>query len=214
MTTIRQDLSYEERDVTSWRPPWSAVRWSSIFLGAVVAIGLQYLMMSLWNALAFTSQVAVFADNLAWWQAATSVVVLFIGGALAGWLVGRSGAGRGLLHGLAVWGLLVTGSVVFGFRSAFPLTDLATAGSQAVTTQPGSYWPTFVAFGLGALAAAVGGVVGGLVPSPGEPQRAVARSEPIDLRDDRREVAQGFDRESRPATPSDATFERDLPSRL
>jgi hypothetical protein len=161
-----------ERQYPRWtqqidRPTASSVRWSAIFAGGVLAIGLQYLVTSLWNALAFSSQISAFADHLAWWQAATSIGALFIGGLVAGWLLVRSGATLGVLHGLAVWGILVTGSVVFGFRSAFPLTDLAQAGSQVVTTQPGSYWPTFVAFGLGAVAAIVGGLLGALAPSPG-----------------------------------------------
>jgi len=153
---------FQTRDVPS-AAIGSIVSWQGVVAAGAVAIGLLFLATSLWNALAFTSNYAWFADNLAWLNAATAVITLLVAGLLAGWLC-RRGVVAGAMNGLTVWGVLITGSVVFGVGSAFPLTTLSQAGRDVTSAQPGSLWPTFAAYGIGLLAAVVGGVLGALIP--------------------------------------------------
>ena len=98
--------------------------------GAVMAIGLLFLLTSFWQALAFSSDVTWFADTIYWWNAISSIVALFVAGLLAGWLAGTRGWGAGLLNGVTAWGLLITGTVVFGVGSAAATATLAQAGGQ------------------------------------------------------------------------------------
>jgi MFS family permease len=142
------------------------VRWSAVFAGGVLAIGLAELGTMLWHALAFSSGYPHFVDNLAWWDAGTSILVLFLGGLLAGWLSSRHSWTVALLHGVIVWAILVAGTVVFGVGSALPLLTLSDAGRAVAEARPGSLWPTFVAFAIGLASAGVGGIVGGLLPRP------------------------------------------------
>jgi len=133
--------------------------WQGIVAAGAISIGLLFLMTSFWNALAYSRGQAWFADNISWLNAATAVITLFLGGILAGWFA-RRGMFAGLMNGLTVWGVLITGSVVFGVGSALPLSTLTQASSDVSNAQPGSYWPTFVAYGIGLLAAGLGGLLG------------------------------------------------------
>src|SRR5262249_10256611 len=140
----------------------SIVSWPGVIAAGAIAIGLLFLVTSLWNALAFSSQVSWFHDHIDWLNAITAAVVLLIGGFLAGWLA-RRGFLAGGINGLTVWGVLVTGAVVFGVGSALPFTQLSNAGRNVNDAQPGSFWPTFVAYGVGLVVAVFGGFIGALV---------------------------------------------------
>ena len=85
-------------------PRRSVIRWGGVFAGSVIAIGLLFLLTSLWQALAFSSDVTWFADNIAWWNAASSIVVLLIAGVLASWLAGTRGWARGCSTGSQLGG--------------------------------------------------------------------------------------------------------------
>ena len=169
-----------------------------------MAIGLLFLLTSFWQALAFSSDVTWFADTIYWWNAISSIVALFVAGLLAGWLAGTRGWGAGLLNGVTAWGLLITGTVVFGVGSAAATATLAQAGGQIGNPEPGSMWPVFIAYGIGVICAAVGGVIGGYVPLPqtvfhrmgadvdlGDRDRQRGRDD-VDLRD-RRQVTNDRD---------------------
>jgi len=142
------------------------VRWGAVFAGAVVAIGLLFLLNSFFEALAFSSDVTWFRDTISWWRAIDSIVVLAVAGLLAGWLARTPGWGAGLLNGITAWGLLIAGATIVGVSSDVPITSLAQAGAQIGDPQRGSLWPTFLAYALGFVAAAVGGMIGGSIPRP------------------------------------------------
>lgn len=147
-------------------PMRSVVRWAGVFAGAVIAIGLLFLLTSFWQALAYSSDITWFADTIDWWDAASSIVCLFIAGLLAAWLAGTRGWGAGLLNGLTAWGLLITGTVVFGVGSAVATTTLARSSASIGNPEPGSFWPVFVAYIIGVVMASIGGVIGGYLPRP------------------------------------------------
>ena len=98
-----------------------------------------------------------------------------------------------MLNGLTAWGLLITGTVVFGVGSAVATTTLAQAGQDIASPAGGSYWPVFVAYGVGVVVASLGGVIGGVVPRPSSLFHGLDNDhagDDMDLRDD------GFERVS------------------
>jgi hypothetical protein len=97
-----------------------SIRWSAVFGGWLVATGLAWLMYVLGLAVGFT---AIDASDLGTsaralgigtviWLVLTWAVSLFLGGMFASWLDGTTDAGVGTLHGVAVWALATTVSVV------------------------------------------------------------------------------------------------------
>jgi len=159
--------------------PGSVLSWAGILAATAIAVGALLLGTSLFNALAFSSGYAWFADNLAWLNAVTVAGTLLVGGLLAGWFC-RRGIVGGFMNGLTVWGILMTGAVVFGIGSAAPLTMLSQVSRGLTTLETGSFWPTFVAYSTGFVMAGLGGFLGALIPHPVYGERDIAL---IDLRD-------------------------------
>ena len=145
----------------------TGVSWGAVLAGAVTGVGFLLAVTALWRALAVSSEVAAFAGHLDWWNAGTAVAALAIAGALAAWLAPDVRRAGGLVHGITVWGLLLAGTAVLGTRSALATSTLAVAG-EGIADAPESWWPTVVAYGLGFAAAALGGMLGGPLRSPGE----------------------------------------------
>jgi putative membrane protein (TIGR04086 family) len=145
------------------------VRWGAVFAGAVVALGLLALLSILWFALAFGSELAGVRDNLQWYVGISSIVCLFIGGILAGWLSGVRGWGAGTINGLTMWALLLIATFSVGVPAVLNVFSLGTLG--AAVDQPGggliapavdsalwaSFWSILAAF----FTAGIGGAIGG-----------------------------------------------------
>lgn len=96
------------------------IRWSAVFGGWLVATGLAWLMYVLGLAVGFTaidasdltaSGRAIGIGTIAW-LVLTWTVSLFLGGMFASWLDGTTDSGTGTLHGVAVWALATSVSVV------------------------------------------------------------------------------------------------------
>jgi hypothetical protein len=162
----------------------SGVSWSSVLAGAVTGIGVLLALNALWRALGVSSDFAVFADYLDWWYAGTAVAALAIAGGVAGWLT-PTGSTGGLMHGITVWGLLLAGTAVLGTGSALATSTLAAAGGD-IANAPDSWWPVAVAYGIGFAAAAVGGMIGGVLRAPVVPVRDPDADIELDTSTDRR----------------------------
>ena len=130
------------------------VRWDSIWAGVLVAIPtfllLELLALGIGLPVAGTSA----AD---WISAIIGLIAFFIGGCLAGWTSSRRrDATLGLLNGLLVWAL---GTVLVLALSAFGLVPLFGLLGEVVVG--GAALGAFFGLLLSALAAALGGWVGG-----------------------------------------------------
>src|SRR3954471_1705659 len=109
-TVVTDDYSVAARRVP-------AVRWSAIFSGWLVAMGIAWLMYVLGLAAGFTAIGAADADvgkglgiGTGVWLLLTWAVSLFLGGMFASWFDGKPDPVVGTLHGIAVWALAITAS--------------------------------------------------------------------------------------------------------
>lgn len=155
------------------------VRWGAVFAGTVISLGFFALASALWLAIAY-SDAAVdtsgpVSGNLAWFLGGTAVAALFLAGLLSGYLSGVRGAGSGLLNGLTAWGLLFIASVVTVVPGLTAITTNLGAGIGLGTnalsgsvgqggggvTAESAVWTTFWSLLIGAVVAALGGIVGG-----------------------------------------------------
>jgi hypothetical protein len=173
--------------VTAARRPL-AMRWAAVFTGVVLALGFVIATTTLWSALAYSSGIALFADSIGWWNAASTIAGLLIGGLIAGMLC-PGGSATGLLHGLAAWGATITGMVILGTPASLATFTLLEVG-EPLATGPTSWWPTFVAYGVGMIGAVAGGALGGSLTGSMTPQ-ARGSEEVLDIDQDLydREVA-------------------------
>ncbi len=90
------------------------LRWSAVFGGLILGLALLLLLSTLWLALAYGSNVSSVAANIEWYIGASAVLSLFVAGILTGYLSGVRGAGTGMLHGFALWGLLIVATITIG----------------------------------------------------------------------------------------------------
>jgi hypothetical protein len=127
---------------------YPTIRWSAVFGGWLVATGIAFLMYALGLAVGFSAIDATDAEasakglgiGTALWLILTWAVSLFLGGMFASWLDGTTDKSVGSLHGVCVWALATTVSVVLvalGFTNllqggASLLKGGATAGATAV----------------------------------------------------------------------------------
>jgi hypothetical protein len=142
---MRGTVAAEAREVVGYRPP--TIRWSAVFGGWLVATGLAWLMYVLGLAVGFTAIDAADVDasmrslgiGTAVWLLLTWAVSLFLGGMYASWLDGKTDSGVGTLHGVAVWALATTVTVMLvalGFSNllqggASLIRGMAAAGGMA-----------------------------------------------------------------------------------
>jgi len=148
--------------------PWQApnpVRWGAVFAGAVIAAGVMILLTSLWLALAFTSKVALVANNLGLLLAASAAVAMLLAGLLAGLFASVRGPGAGFLNGLTVWALLVVVALAVG-APLLRLFNVSQVGplvrDNHIVRQ--SLWTAFMALLLSWAATTIGGTIGGAMP--------------------------------------------------
>lgn len=148
------DVIVTEPHVTAVMPAArSRISWGAIISGVVVAIILQVAMNMLGlsigaaaidpgdpNAVAPT-----FGTATVLWMAASILISLFVGGAVAGYMSGRIGRNEGLWHGLTVWAVTTilalwmltsaAGSVLNGVTNALG-QGLGLLGSTAAEIVP------------------------------------------------------------------------------
>ncbi|MGZ8602007.1 MAG: YrzE family protein [Actinomycetota bacterium] len=169
------------------RRPGPLVRWGAIVAGAVWGLAVMAVLASLWLAVAFPSDNAFVRGNLEWFLAGSGAFSLFVAGLVAGMLTDNRGPGSGWLHGMTAWGVLLIATIVFGLPSVFGLFSVgqlrAIGGGNLV--EPGTndvLWATFLTLVIGAVAAALGGLIGGTPRrSVGTSGRGANRHEPDDL---------------------------------
>jgi hypothetical protein len=144
------------------------IRWGAVLAGGVLSVALMLLASSLWLALGYGSGVDFVARDLRWFIGGTVVASLLIGGFTAARLSGLHGLGAGLAHGLTLWALVLLVALSVGVPSIFNVLSLgrisSVAQSGGVSAQGviSSLWATFVSLAAAFVAAAVGGLLGGL----------------------------------------------------
>jgi hypothetical protein len=119
------------------------IRWSAVFAGWVVAFGIAWLFYLAGIAVGFSSFDPGNADLTAKgvgigtlvWLILTWAASLFMGGMFASWVDGRNDQTVGSLHGVAVWGLAMTVTVLL---SAMGFTQLLQGGASLVGGVAGS----------------------------------------------------------------------------
>jgi hypothetical protein len=118
----------------AYRP---SIRWSAVFAGWVVAFGIAWLLYVMGlasgfsafdpgNAEAATKGVGI---GTLVWVVLTWAVSMFVGGLFASWVDGRADQTVGSLHGVAVWGLAMTITVML---TAFGFTQLLQGGASLI----------------------------------------------------------------------------------
>jgi hypothetical protein len=143
---------------TDTYPARTMIRWGAIVAGAVIGVALMVLLVSLFVALG--GQATAIAANVHWFGLVSAAIALFAAGFLAAWLSGVRGVMPGLLHGLTAWGLIFLLAIAFPFPQAFGVmetfaTPLPELGASAL-------WAAFLSLLVGAVLAAVGGLLGGI----------------------------------------------------
>lgn len=142
----------------------SLIRWGAVFAGAIVGLAILFLFNALWVALADGSDIDFVSRNLHWFGLASSLVGLFAGGLLAGWMSGHGGTGLGLINGLAVWGLILIGTLLLDVPNSLEVFGFTAAPLSEWGADP--LWATFWSLLGGLVVAVVGGVLGGGLPRP------------------------------------------------
>jgi hypothetical protein len=158
--------------------PW--VRWGPSFAGAITAIAVTALVMSLWLALGYGSKIDWFVDNMQWFFLGTTLLGLLCGGLVAGAVSRARGTTVGMIDGLMVWGLALMAALI---PLSLRTLALANAGTPAATTRTalgvssGNLWALFGVLVGGLLCAVIGGSV------TGSPKRRALRNyeaEPVE----------------------------------
>lgn len=98
--------AHEERHITvsaeSDMSRLDRIRWSSVWAGLVVALGI-YLFLQLALVATGIVDLADATSTDAWWSAAAALVAFFVGGVVAGATAVWRSANDGLLHGIVMW---------------------------------------------------------------------------------------------------------------
>lgn len=149
----------------------SLIRWGAVFGGTVVGLSLLMLLTTLCFALAYGNGMETVEANLPWFIAGSAALCMFIGGMVAGWLSGVPGAGPGFFNGLSVWALILLAALAVGVPSLvgaigldISLTD--TPNAEELAAQGDQLWAGFLSLLVGALTAAIGGMIGGAMTHP------------------------------------------------
>ena len=142
------------------------IRWAAVLSGTVIGLGALGFLTALWLALGWGSEVGFVRDNFEWFEAASAVLSLFIGGYVAGYSAGLRGWGPGMMNALTMWGLLFVAAVSIGVPSILNVFDVGGssvgAGNGFLGPQGDSaLWATAISLIVGAIVAALGGAAGG-----------------------------------------------------
>ena len=142
------------------------IRWAAVLSGTVIGLGALGFLTALWLALGWGSEVSFVRDNFEWFEAASAVVALFIGGYIAGYSAGLRGWGPGMMNALTMWGLLFVAAVSVGVPSILNVFNI---GGSSIGSGNGflgpqgdsALWATAISLIMGAMVAALGGAAGG-----------------------------------------------------
>jgi hypothetical protein len=193
------------------------IRWGAVLGGMIIGLSLLIVLTALWLALIYGAGITAVEANITWFLAGSAVVAMLVGGFLAGWLSGVPGAGPGFFNGLTVWGLILIAGLAIGapglLQTLGPLAITPEQAAGELAAQPDAVWATFISLLIGALAAGLGGTLGGAITRPAGvyappawsrdgdrvPPHTHAEGQTIDVRDGERakehERAQARDRE-------------------
>ena len=133
-----RELLYRSRGIASFR-------WSAIFAGLAVALGVQVFLMAIGGAIGISAGIpaTAFGNHDATarglgigagvWMVLSPIVSMFIGGYVASFLSRPAERGSAALNGVTVWALsLVAGALMIGTAATSTLTGVlngATAGA-------------------------------------------------------------------------------------
>jgi hypothetical protein len=160
-TYVTEDAGTVEADSGS-----ALIRWSAIFGGLILGLGLLMVLSSLFLALAYGSGINEVRDSLSWFIGGSAIFALFVGSILTGYLSGVRSAGTGMLHGFALWGLLLALTITVGIPSILNVFNLGTVVTEATQgladgDSPTALWASFWTLAGGFFAAGIGGAIGG-----------------------------------------------------
>lgn len=171
----------------------AVVKWSPIWVGLLVAMGINLVIQVLGLAVAMSSATPAggYAGDIlrsaGVWSAVASLIALFVGGFLAGRLGVQTGLRSGVLQGTLVWALYVITAIalstlgmgalaggVAGVRDVQSLmgsTNISAADAQRIvsTTATGLWW-AFGGLVVSWFAAILGGVAGLKSSEPEAPE--------------------------------------------
>lgn len=178
----------------------SLVSWGAVFAGVILGLSSLLLLSSFWAAIGYGANVSDVASNLAWFVAGSAVFAMLIGGFFAGWLSGIPAAKPGLFNGLAVWGLILIGSIVLGAPGALGAVSIDPSfnvNPDAIGSA--TLWAPFLTLLVGAIAAGIGGLIGGKTTRPAAYYAAGVSHDHrehriVDLDHDDHDDARGVDR--------------------
>jgi hypothetical protein len=182
------------REITTGRASVRAstrpvISWGAVLGGAVVGLALFALLSSLWLALAYDSQTNQVRTNLAWFMGGSALVCLFLGGLITGYLSGVRSIASGILHGWALWGLLLFAAIAIGIPSVLNIFGLARISSSLDVGLSGStraLWTSFWTILGGFVAGGLGGAIGGSIArQPGVTATTETSADDEDLRTSR-----------------------------
>lgn len=168
-------------DMLAWAK--TVVKWSPIWVGLLVALGINLVIQVLGLAITMSSvaraggYVGDIMRSAGAWGAVASLIALFVGGFLAGRLGVQTGLRNGVLQGTVVWALYVIIAVAlstFGMgafasgivgvndvRALAGGTNLTAAEAHRIVTSTATgLWWAFGGLVVSWLAAIVGGVTG------------------------------------------------------
>lgn len=140
------------------------VRWGPSFAGAISAIAVTTMIMSLWLAIGYGSNVTWFVDNMHWFFLGTALFGLLVGGMVSGIVASVRGVSVGTFDGLTVWGLVLVAALI---PLSLRTLALANAGASSPATRTalgvssGDLWALFGALVGGMICAIVGGMMFG-----------------------------------------------------
>jgi hypothetical protein len=159
-------------DVVAMRPRRDLIRWSAVWAGILVALGL-YLSLQLALVASGIVELAELTREDAWWSAGAAVVGFLIGGIVAGASAMWRGFGQGLLHGLVLWSVGIVallglsalgGGLALGSFDTSDVFDefAADAIDEAQANEDAEDAAGWALLGLGAAlgAALIGGAIG------------------------------------------------------
>jgi hypothetical protein len=159
----------QERRYEAYPGGWSPalVRWNAVFAGPVIALAAGAVAGMLWLALAYGSHRHLFYQHLDWWIGGTAIFAMFLAGLLAEASSGMRGIMAGLVTGMTTWGLVVLGILAIAIPGVLATsnTTVLHLGARSITVKTLRWWPSFWSLLIGLVAAGLGGVIAGLIPS-------------------------------------------------
>lgn len=162
------------------------IQWRAVFGGALLGLASMILLTSLWLAVGFGGDVATVRTNMDWYLGGSAIFAMLLGGFLAGWLSGIRGPMVGMVNGSTVWALVLITTMTVGVPAAIGRVSDAQITTLSTDATWVAFWSLLIGFGT----AAIGGLLGGLIPRVGAATAGMAGHEEHEHdHDDERERA-------------------------